>query len=122
MVTQGSAGKGNAVLTFGPGTLSLRQSAMPLRITGEAKQDALAFYASLPATLGGPLLSPELRFLPGALLCSRGRVIDALNIEEIRWPLAGVTVTEKGVDGRLQAIARASGSRCCRKARWTSRA
>lgn len=108
VVTQGSAGKGNAVLTFGPGTLSLRQSAMPLRITGEAKQDALAFYASLPATLGGPLLSPELRFLPGALLRSRGRVIDALNIEEIRWPLAGVTVTEKGVDGRLQAIARAS--------------
>ncbi|WP_438830744.1 intermembrane phospholipid transport protein YdbH family protein, partial [Cronobacter malonaticus] len=26
----------------------------------------------------------------------------------IRWPLAGVTVTEKGIDGRLQAIARAS--------------
>ncbi|MDT3621355.1 YdbH family protein [Cronobacter malonaticus] len=108
VVTQGNAGKGNAVMTFGPGTLSLRESAMPLRITGEAKQDALAFYASLPAILRGPLLSPALHFMPGALLRSRGRVIDALNIEEIRWPLAGVTVTEKGIDGRLQAIARAS--------------
>ncbi|CCK07136.1 Glucans biosynthesis protein D precursor [Cronobacter sakazakii 696] len=38
VVTQGNAGKGNAVMTFGPGTLSLRESAMPLRITGEAKQ------------------------------------------------------------------------------------
>ncbi|ALB62858.1 Putative uncharacterized protein ydbH [Cronobacter condimenti 1330] len=108
VVTQGNAGKGNAVLTFGPGKLSLRESNMPLRITGEAKQDALAFYATLPATLRGPLLSPALHFQPGALLRSRGRIIDALNIEEIRWPLAGVTVTEKGVDGRLQAIARAS--------------
>ncbi|HEJ0136015.1 TPA: YdbH family protein [Klebsiella pneumoniae] len=37
----------------------------------------------------------------------RGRVIDALNIDEIRWPLAGVKVTQQGVDGRLQAILRA---------------
>jgi hypothetical protein len=34
-------------------------------------------------------------------------VIDALNIDEIRWPLAGVKVTQQGVDGRLQAILRA---------------
>lgn len=34
-------------------------------------------------------------------------MIDALNIDEIRWPLAGVKVTQQGVDGRLQAILRA---------------
>jgi hypothetical protein len=48
-----------------------------------------------------------LHFHPGALLRSRGRVIDLLNIDEIRWPLAGVKVTQQGVDGRLQAILRA---------------
>jgi hypothetical protein len=30
-----------------------------------------------------------------------------LDIDEIRWPLAGVKLTQKGVDGRLQAILRA---------------
>lgn len=34
-------------------------------------------------------------------------MIDSLDIDEIRWPLAGVTVTRRGVDGRLQAILRA---------------
>ncbi|WP_031519292.1 YdbH family protein [Siccibacter colletis] len=107
VVTQGRAGKGNAVLNFGPGRLSLTDSAMPLRLTGEAKQEAMIFYAGLPGELSGPLLTPTLRFHPGALLRSRGRVIDALNIDEIRWPLAGVTLTQDGVAGRLQAILRA---------------
>ncbi|MDP1080547.1 hypothetical protein Q6298_27925, partial [Klebsiella pneumoniae] len=35
------------------------------------------------------------------------RGIDALNIDELRWPLAGGKVTQQGVDGRLQAILRA---------------
>lgn len=55
----------------------------------------------------GSLADPQLTFAPGALLRSRGRVIDALDIDEIRWPLAGVEVTPRGVDGRLQAILRA---------------
>lgn len=107
VLTSGAAGKGNAVLSFGPGRLSMTQSALPLRITGEAKQEQMVFYAMLPGELSGPLLAPELRFQPGALLRSRGRVIDSLNIDEIRWPLAGVKLTTQGVDGRLQAILRA---------------
>ncbi|WP_312073606.1 YdbH family protein [Atlantibacter sp.] len=107
VVTQGAAGKGNAVLNFGPGKLSLTDSAMPVQLTGEAKQDQMIFYALLPGRLSGPLLDPQLQFAPGALLRSRGRVIDSLNIDEIRWPLAGVTVASTGVDGRLQAILRA---------------
>lgn len=107
VLTQGDAGKGNAVLTFGPGKLSMDNSAMPLQLTGEAKQDDLIFYARLPAQLSGSLSDPQLAFEPGALLRSRGRVIDSLDIDEIRWPLAGVTVTQRGVDGRLQAILRA---------------
>ncbi|WP_436859450.1 YdbH family protein [Citrobacter tructae] len=107
VLTQGEAGKGNAVLTFGPGKLSMDNSAMPLQLIGEAKQDDLIFYAKLPAQLRGSLSDPVLAFEPGSLLRSRGRVIDALDIDEIRWPLAGVKVTQRGIDGRLQAILRA---------------
>ncbi|MDM2842862.1 YdbH family protein [Citrobacter portucalensis] len=107
VLTHGDAGKGNAVLTLGPGKLGMDSSDMPLQLTGEAKQGDLIFYAKLPARLTGSLNDPQLAFEPGALLRSRGRVIDSLDIDEIRWPLAGVKVTQRGVDGRLQAILRA---------------
>jgi hypothetical protein len=107
VLTSGDAGKGNAVLNFGPGTLSLDNSNMPLQLNGEAKQGDLILYAGLPATLTGSLSDPKLAFAPGALLRSRGRIINSLNIDEVRWPLAGVTLTSKGIDGRLQAILRA---------------
>lgn len=107
VLTQGQAGKGNAVLNFGPGKLSMENSQMPLQLTGEAKQDDLILYARLPAQLSGSLTGPTLAFEPGALLRSKGRVIDSLDIDEIRWPLAGVKVTQHGVDGRLQAILQA---------------
>lgn len=107
VLTQGDAGKGNAVLTIGPGRLSLDNSDMPLQLTGEAKQNDLIFYAVLPAKLIGSLSDPLLMFSPGSLLRSRGQIIDSLNIDEVRWPLAGVKVTQRGVDGRLQAILRA---------------
>ncbi|MFP2424071.1 YdbH family protein [Pseudescherichia vulneris] len=107
VLTHGAAGKGNAVLTIGPGTLSMDNSAMPLQLTGEAKYDSLVLYAVLPAQLSGPLTDPKLGFAPGSLLRSRGRIIDSLNIDEIRWPLAGVHLSREGVDGRLQAILRA---------------
>ena len=107
VLTQGDAGKGNAVLNLGPGRLSPKNSDMPLHLSGEAKQDDLVLYARLPARLTGSLNDPQLAFEPGALLRSRGRIIDSLDIDEIRWPLAGVKLTQKGVDGRLQAILRA---------------
>ncbi|MGG5835814.1 YdbH family protein [Huaxiibacter chinensis] len=106
-LTQGDAGKGNAVLTIGPGKLSMDDSAMPLQLTGETKQNDLILYAILPAHLTGSLADPQLTFAPGALLRSRGRIIDSLNIDEIRWPLAGVKLSQKGIDGRLQAILKA---------------
>lgn len=107
MLTAGDAGKGVAVLNLGPGTLSMDNSDMPMQLVGEAKQGDLIFYAKLPAHLTGPLNTPVLTFQPGALLRSRGRVIDALNIDEVRWPLAGVKISPQGIDGRLQAILRA---------------
>lgn len=107
VLTQGQAGKGNAVLNFGPGKLSMDNSQLSLQLTGEAKQADLILYARLPAQLSGSLSDPTLTFEPGALLRSKGRVIDSLDIDEIRWPLAGVKVTQRGVDGRLQAILQA---------------
>lgn len=85
ILTQGDAGKANAVLTIGPGKLSMDSSEMPLQLTGEAKQKDLIFYAVLPAMFRGSLADPQLTFAPGALLRSRGRVIDALDIDEIRY-------------------------------------
>ncbi|AFJ47062.1 YdbH family protein [Shimwellia blattae] len=107
VLTQGEAGKGNVVLTFGPGKLSMVNSAMPVQLTGEAKHDDLTLYATLFTSLLGPLNDPQLQFGPGSLLRSRGRLVEDLNIDQVRWPLAGVKVSRKGVDGRLQAILQA---------------
>lgn len=104
VLTTGRGGKGNAVLSFGPGKLSLTENDLPLRLTGTASTDRLQFFASLPARLTGPLLVPEVHFLSGALLRLRGRILDTLQVDEARWPLAGVRMTPQGVSGPLQAI------------------
>ena len=107
VLTSGDAGKGNAVLTLGPGTIGLEKSHLPLRVTGEAKQNDLIFYAKLSALLSGPINDPTLAFLPGSLLLSHGHLMADLNIDDIRLPLAGVKISPQGIDGRLQAILRA---------------
>ncbi|KEA50962.1 hypothetical protein DT73_19295 [Mangrovibacter sp. MFB070] len=106
-LTEGDAGKGNLVMTLGPGKLSLVDSALPARLTGEIKQGNMIFYVGLPVMLSGPLQSSVLHFLPGALLRSRGRLVDSLDIDDVRLPLAGVQLTRNGVAGRLQAILKA---------------
>lgn len=107
VLTQGRGGKGNAVLNIGPGRLSMTNSALPLRLTGESKLAAMQLYAALPGDLSGPLLDPQLRFQPGALLRLRGRLLSTLEVDEARWPLAGVRLASQGIDGRLQAILKA---------------
>ena len=64
VLTEGHAGKGNAVLNIGPGKLSMDNSDLPLRLTGEAKLGEMILYAALPAQLSGPLISPQLAFTP----------------------------------------------------------
>lgn len=107
MVTAGLAGKGNVVLNIGPGKLSLLDSALPLRLTGEIKREQLIFYALLQGELTGSLIDPLLTFRPGSLLASRGKINEALNIDDVRWPLAGVRLSSQGIEGRLQAILQA---------------
>ena len=103
-LTSGHGGKGNVVLSLGPGKLSLNDSALPLRLTGTANSPELQFFAGLPAQLSGPLARPEIRFLSGALLRMRGQLLKTFEVDEARWPLAGVHLAIDGINGPLQAI------------------
>lgn len=107
LLTRGRGGKGNMVLSLGPGKLGWLASALPFQLTGESKLAALQLYGTIPATLTGPLLDPQIVVRPGALLRLRGRLLSTLEVDEARWPLAGVKISSRGVDGRLQAILRA---------------
>ncbi|WP_437610882.1 YdbH family protein [Erwinia sp. V71] len=107
LLTSGRGGKGNVVLTVGPGHLDMLNSQLPLRLTGESKLADLQFYSSLPGEISGPLLAPQLALHPGALLRMRGRLLSTLEVDEARWPLAGVKVSSAGISGRLQAILQA---------------
>lgn len=102
VLTANEQGKANAVLTLAPGRLS--DSALSLRLTGQARYHGVQLYASLPAELRDILSSPSLQFLPAALLWSRGQLITGLNIHDARWPLAGIRLSASGINGRLQAI------------------
>lgn len=64
VLTQGQAGRGNAVLNIGPGKLSMDSSDMPLQLTGEAKLGDLilrqtARAAERAAYRAGAQLSPR---------------------------------------------------------------
>ncbi|RWR03673.1 hypothetical protein ED28_01415 [[Pantoea] beijingensis] len=104
MVTQGRGGKGNIVLSLGPGRLDPNNSQLPFQLTGESKLANLQFYTSMPGMLAGSVLNPYVTLQPGALLRMRGRLLSTLEVDEARWPLAGVKVSSSGIDGRLQAI------------------
>ncbi|WP_036645389.1 YdbH family protein [Pantoea sp. A4] len=108
VLTQGRGGKGNAVLNIGPGKLSLTESQLPLQLTGESKLSELQLYATLHGVLSGAVMDPQLAFQPGSLLRLRGRVLDSFDVQEARWPLAGVRLSSQGINGRLQAIVRAN--------------
>lgn len=107
VVTEGRGGKGNVVLSVGPGHLDMLNSQLPFQLTGESKLAALQFYASIPGMMSGSLLDPQVTLQPGALLRMRGRLLSTLEVDEARWPLAGVKVSSAGIDGRLQAILQA---------------
>lgn len=100
----GAGGKGNVVLTLGPGRLDWLNSQLPFRLTGDSKLDSLQFFAGLPGELRGPLTDPQILMHPGALLRMKGRLLSTLEVDEARWPLAGVSISSAGIDGRLQAI------------------
>lgn len=103
MVTSGHQGKGNAVLTLGPGNLGLTASNLGFQLTGQVNLAETSLIASLPGTISGSLLAPTLLLEPGSLLRAKGKLIN-MRLEEARLPLAGVKVSAEGITGRLQAI------------------
>lgn len=104
LLTKGHNGKGNVVVTVGPGNIGLIDSDLSFRITGQVNKDNLSVTASLPGTLRGPLLNPEMTLESGSLLRAWGKLDDQTTLSEARWPLAGIKVNHEGVSGRLQAI------------------
>lgn len=108
VITAGHNGKGNAVLTLGPGSLSLTNSDLAFQLTGQANLANLSLTASIPGIISGSILNPTLVLQPGSLLRAWGRPAPDMKLEEARLPLAGVKVTALGITGRLQAIITAS--------------
>ncbi|CNL06974.1 Dicarboxylate transport [Yersinia frederiksenii] len=110
VITSGASGKGNAVLTLGPGNLSLTNSDLKFQLSGQANLERMVLNATIPGLLSGSVLNPTWVLHPGALLRAHGNVTPELRIRDARWPLAGVKVTAAGVTGRLQAIVDAQDS------------
>ncbi|EEQ11432.1 hypothetical protein ymoll0001_20020 [Yersinia mollaretii ATCC 43969] len=110
VITSGQSGKGNAVLTLGPGNLSMINSDLAFQLSGQANLETMVLNATIPGILSGSVLNPTWVLHPGALLRAHGDVTPELRIKDARWPLAGVKVTSAGVTGRLQAIVDAQDS------------
>jgi len=110
VITAGHNGKGNAVLTLGPGKVGLIDSDLRFQLTGQANLADFSMTASIPGILSGTILNPTLVLQPGSLLRLWGNASPEMKLEEARLPLAGVKVTAGGITGRLQAIISASDS------------
>lgn len=108
VITAGHNGKGNAVLTLGPGSVGLTNSDLGFQLTGQANLADFSITASIPGIISGTILNPTLVLQPGSLLRAWGSPAADMKLEEARLPLAGVKVTAEGISGRLQAIVSAS--------------
>ncbi|KFK94609.1 MULTISPECIES: YdbH family protein [unclassified Serratia (in: enterobacteria)] len=108
VITAGHNGKGNAVLTLGPGTVGLTHSDLGFQLTGQANLANFSVTATIPGVLSGTILNPTLVLQSGSLLRAWGQVTPDMKLEEARLPLAGVNVSATGITGRLQAIISAS--------------
>ncbi|MBE2895272.1 hypothetical protein HPC38_00030 [Pasteurellaceae bacterium HPA106] len=103
ILTNGEKGKGVIVLQGKEGRLDNGAWQLPLQANGSVKSGDTVFYAKLPMQLEGKMSEPHLHFLSGSLLRMQGKT-DYIDLQELRLPLAGVSVSPYGVDGRLQAI------------------
>lgn len=104
IITDAHGGKGNAVLTFGPDTISLTDNQLRFQLTGKMNLDTISFYASIPGMIKDSLTNPNVYIHSGALLRAKGDISPVLQLKEARWPLAGIKLSMRGISGRLQAI------------------
>ncbi|WP_369311227.1 YdbH family protein [Providencia rettgeri] len=104
MLTQGKKGKGNIVLTLPETHLDLLNIDVNFKLNGQVKYDDMILDINLPAQVSGQLSSAKISFLSGSLLRAYGRVSPTILLKEIRLPLAGTSLSDEGISGRLQAI------------------
>ncbi len=105
LLTQSEKGKGNIVISSPQGEIQADSLTFPLQITGNIKRGDYILYSSIPLDLRGKFDDLTLRFLQGSLLRLTGTE-RFLTINDLRFPLAGITVDKHGINGRLQAIFR----------------
>ncbi|MFC0226891.1 YdbH family protein [Serratia aquatilis] len=110
VITAGKIGKANAVLILGPAKIGQNNNPIDFQLNGRANLADLSFTGTLPGRLHEPFDNPSVTLKSGAILRAYGNIIPKLKLNEVRWPLAGVRVSMAGVNGRLQAILRASDS------------
>lgn len=58
VITSGKNGKGNAVLTLGPGNLGLINSDLKFQLSGQVNLETMVFNATIPGLLSGSVLNP----------------------------------------------------------------
>ncbi|WP_254879892.1 YdbH family protein [Providencia rettgeri] len=104
MLTQAKKGKANIVLAVPSTQINLLDADINFRLHGQVKYDDMVLDINLPAKVSGQLATPKVSFLSSSLLRAYGRLSETLILNEVRLPLAGTSLSEEGISGRLQAI------------------
>lgn len=104
LLTQGARGKSNLVLNIPTVTLPNVVTHMPFQLTGGINVNNLASSMTVPGYFHIDNGIPKIELKSGALVRIWGQLLQNVYIEEARFPLAGITVTSQGLNGRLQAI------------------
>ena len=108
LLTNGHGGKATLVLSVGPDTISLAENNVRFQLTGKAGMQDIAAYIAVPGLVTNSLVDPVIRLQPGSLVRATGHFSPELTLQEARFPLAGISITQKGISGRLQSIVNAT--------------
>lgn len=108
LLTDGHGGKANLVLSVGPDSISLADNTIRFQLTGKASMQDMAAYITVPGLVTDSLVDPTAKLQPGSLVRATGHISPELTLQEARFPLAGISITRKGINGRLQSIVNAT--------------
>lgn len=105
MLTAGYGGQANVVMSIDGQRLQEKDNQIPFQLTGKANTKTGSVYLTIPGQVSRDLLNPIISFLPGSLLRMTGALTPEIKLNEIRFPLAGVSLSREGLNGPLEAIA-----------------
>ena len=104
VTTQGARGKGTMVLQLPETPLPLAEFTVPFELAGRVNHNDMWAAGRVPAVLTGTIADPVIRLRSGALVRARGQLSPDFLVEELRLPLAGTSLSQKGIYGPLDAI------------------